>query len=627
MEKVKEYLADYCKVCIGVDSPPKGLDHNTEFKEFVQSSDVGCLLMGYDEKTNSLSIEHDGAFDFWLLLTKTEGSLSSGDVVDMLDIIISSSINDVKELLTTHLSSVMDVNECTPESIENKILDAIKTDLFTNLDYLREIKNGNMSTVSTFEDEVVIQKSLRDIDQNKDADRFVSTLSRISTYTDPSKEHTSSQVDNSIREVVGCFRDLLTPKSSHLQPYSKQRAEKLVKVYADKLYKEAHKENSQIDLFDYENCNLRLKLSMWKDILKKYETECQELALSTGINVEATFTGHYQDYIKKLHSANYLRGIYDELIRYCKYFNVAECDQKLQMFNDKRKQEKYSAKQEREYFFKEFTSYLMKIVEYVDSQIVANFEKNPKENLVEIKKWNNIINYRKNTPEVKKIKDTLASKFSFVLDIVNSAYLKTSKSMDDGMVFIMKWRDAYQEYQNLKSLTVSVIDGLSDNELNTLAEYQDKYESLMKKFCSKLEEDTERMKREDKKTYEQTVSQRLDLNFEEQVYVFISPSSKSDKFSELIIRMKQYKLDNYHTPKFKSEVEEYILMKEASINMKQTLQNFLFHVEKVDDGLMDIVKSDKIVGKLISMLKSKQDGEYLCFSNLSEAESFVQEVF
>ena len=86
--------------------------------------------------------------------------------------------------------------------------------------------------------------------------------------------------------------------------------------------------------------------------------------------------------LKKLTAAGYLRGIYDELIRFCKFKKLIECDMKLLKFNEKRKTEKKSPKEEREEFFKEFGNYLMEIVDYVKVEIIPMFESSPRDALL-----------------------------------------------------------------------------------------------------------------------------------------------------------------------------------------------------------------------------------------------------
>ena len=346
MSKVKDYLSEYAKLCLGVESNPKGLEHNTDFQSFIQNQEAAGLLVGYEENTNSFVVGGEGKMDAYFLLWKKEGEIESSNLSDIMSIVMASDINELKELIADQLKIVIEDTEPTADSIEYQLLDLVKEDLHSDPRYIDKIRKGNLNTILTFEDEVRINQNMKTAENSKEADRFIASLLRVVSYTDPSKELSGAQIDSSIKEIVNCFKDLLQPVAG--KNFDHTRLLHLIKMYADKLFYEAHKENSQLDLFDYENCNLRLKLSLWKDILRQYQTEVEAMASLFQLNVESIFSGYYSDYIKKLTSANYLRGIYDELIRFCKYQNYTECDKKLQAFNELRKEEKMSAKQERE---------------------------------------------------------------------------------------------------------------------------------------------------------------------------------------------------------------------------------------------------------------------------------------
>lgn len=356
MKRVKDYLVEYCKACLDIETPPKGLDHNTEFISFVQNSEPSAILIGFEEKSNSFVVGSEGGhMDAWILLMKEEGDLSSSELTIALHITISSDLDELKALLTGQIMDQVSLEEKQADSVECHLLEVLKTDLFNSPAYLTKIKGGEMSVISTFEDEKTIQVLLKNNDKNQASSRNAELLDSISSYTDPTKHFNGAQLSSSIKEVIECFTELVQPQKPGVIPYEKKRLQRLIEIYAERLYKEAHKENSQIDLFDYENCNMRLKLSMWKEILANYMEMIGEMSNKLSLSSAATFEGAYSDYIKKLSTANYLRGIYDELIRYCKYFNLKECDDKLADFNQRRKDEKMSAKVERDTFFKEFT--------------------------------------------------------------------------------------------------------------------------------------------------------------------------------------------------------------------------------------------------------------------------------
>ena len=89
---------------------------------------------------------------------------------------------------------------------------------------------------------------------------------------------------------------------------------------------------------------------------------------------------------------------------------------KLLKFNEKRKTEKKSPKEEREEFFKEFGNYLMEIVDYVKVDIIPMFEKSPRDALLHIRKWNNTLNLKKAHETVQQIKSNVNTKIGSIFD-------------------------------------------------------------------------------------------------------------------------------------------------------------------------------------------------------------------
>ena len=124
----------------------------------------------------------------------------------------------------------------------------------------------------------------------------------------------------------------------------------------------------------------------------------------------------YLKYLKVVKSNAYLRGIYDELIRFCKFYNFKECDEKLIRFNEKRKLEKKTPKEEREFFFKEFGDNIMDVVNNVKDEILPKMKSRPKDTLLRIKMWSNCLKYKKGTDEVKEIKTEIENNMNFFFD-------------------------------------------------------------------------------------------------------------------------------------------------------------------------------------------------------------------
>jgi hypothetical protein len=268
----------------------------------------------------------------------------------------------------------------------------------------------------------------------------------------------------------------------------------------------------------------------------------------------------------------------------------------------------------------------MQIIEYVDTKVIPNFAKQPKNTLEEIKKWNNILNFRKNTPEVKKIKEHVVSHMSQVYDNIDNSLQKASKKIGEPLEFVTSWREGYGELESFKNLVISILEASNPEITSKFMEYSTKFEALIKKFCSKIEDDTEKMRSQDQRSFEETTGRRIDLSLEEDVYAFVSPSLKADEFSQLLQRMKQFKLDNYFSDKFRTQVNEQLKIREITTYLRQILQSFMFHIEKVDEGLLDIVKGDNSITALMKTLSKKQEGDFLTFKDSDDAAGFLAEV-
>ena len=183
--------------------------------------------------------------------------------------------------------------------------------------------------------------------------------------------------------------------------YNQRRTVNIIEILSDIILIRARRENGQVEMFDYNNCNLRLRLTMWENILDTFVKEAYVIIKSlrgkiTGLPQFVT----YQKYQKMLKSHSYLRGIYDELIRFCKIKKYTECDQSLIRFNEKRKLEAKNPKEERQMFFKEFGGNIMEIVEYVETEIMPKIEYAPIATILEIKRWNNCLSLKKDHEKV-----------------------------------------------------------------------------------------------------------------------------------------------------------------------------------------------------------------------------------
>jgi hypothetical protein len=634
MQKLKEHLGQYCRVMVGIEGSLKGLEHNTQFQAFVNSTEPMSLLIGVDEKTSSFVIgaEFDNTLDAWLLVTKGPQTLQDmRDLASGLQISMASDINDLKECMVENIATSFEgTDDSTISDLIPKLTDIIKTDLYSNPDYLDRVIKGNLSTVQTFSDELNVQRSLKaferesSLGQAKDLDEMIIALAKMATYTDPAKQLNSAQIDSSISQIVDFFRDMLmlTKTSTKLKP----RVLKLIEIYAERLYQQAQSDNSQIDLFDCDECNLRLTLSSWKVILKTYQTSLEDMAAAYQIDVSQIFGGSYSDYLKRITTATYIRGILDELIRYTKYNNLQEIERKLQEFNDKRQAEKMKSKEEREYFFNQFGSNLMEIISYVQTSLVPQLGTNPKHAVQETKKWNNILTYKKNTPEVKEVREAVLAAVPKLTDSYSSSCGKLASKNSDFTTnkdWIRGWKEDFTEFQNIRSTISILLEGFpsADQTLTKYNSVASKYEEALKKFMAGLEHEISSAKDADLK-----LGKKLEIYIEEDLYVFCSAPEVHEQLADICFKLKNYKLESHFSANLKQFVEECLALRDIGLRIKQIMQNVVFQVEKTDPSLLDVLKIHPAMIELMKYLRKKTQSDHLLFQTVAEADAFLKQL-
>ena len=268
----------------------------------------------------------------------------------------------------------------------------------------------------------------------------------------------------------------------------------------------------------------------------------------------------------------------------------------------------------------------MKIIEYVDTQIVPMLNINPIEALVEVKKWNNVLNYRKSTPEVKKIRDAITYKIPQICEYLQKSLLVLSKTTNSGSEFVKKWRDANQEYQNIKALLNSLLESTTDDGIVRLTQLQESFDSLIKNFCVKLEDDLSQLKIKDRKVYEENTFRRVKFSIDDEIYCFVSPSTKSEEFIDTLLKIKQNKFEVYYSGKFKQEADDALFLRDKVIHLKQIIQSFTFNIEKLDEGLLEIIRSDTTVQAFLSCLTTRLEGNHIYLENPLTATAFLKEV-
>jgi dynein heavy chain 2 len=267
---------------------------------------------------------------------------------------------------------------------------------------------------------------------------------------------------------------------------------------------------------------------------------------------------------------------------------------------------------------------MMDVVAYVQTQVIPTFPAGPKECLMEMQKWNNILTFKKSSEEVKEVRSKLNEFWPTLFGIFQRWLDELGKAGQRPVDFVKKWKEGFTDFQNIKELMEGLSESIPEESVKKLAEYEQKLVALMRKQNQALEEELAKLKNTDRGAYDESLGKRLEFSIEDEIYPFANVSEKSEEMMERLGCLKSQGLEGYMSEQLSHEVEEMVQTGRLNTHIKQILQNFIFTIEKSDECLLDIIKSDSKVHAFLKCLKSKQQKEWLSFSSLSDQQSFVQ---
>lgn len=629
MAKLEEFLTEYFSLWLGVEGMPQGLAHNTQWGAFIGEREASSILLKYDSTTNKLFIDGESKDVIYFLFIKKEGSFAENSPIDLLSIFVFESIVEIETMLLAQVSNCMQkIKNSEDLLILNRVSAILKSDLLDNTRFMANASETSVDAIYTLDDEVRLQERLIELNEgNRDShQKVIDIIKPLIPYVNAENENSPAETKTATELFIIALKSLFDLKDE----YNQSRTLRIIQIMSDLILERAQLANSKLDLFEYENYNLRLRLSMWQEIMKTFISKAWKIVEALrGKAKPLPEVVKYQTFLKKISAANYLRGIYDELIRFCRLKRHVECDMKLIKFNERRKSEKKTSKEEREEFFKEFGNYIMEIISYIDTDLMKNYTSHPKETLLQIRCWSNTINLKKSHETVEKIK-TMINEGS---DVFFSAWNKSLEELEkiDGedniskeMSAVINWAGIKKEFIEIKEVYFDLLDDF-DKEANMKRwnSFKNIIRDKGKELLDKWEQQYVTIKQQDSKTFNEILARTL--VYEEAMdksSISIELSMRSDSLYEEAVAFNQYEMGSIADSTIRNLVSEAISYRSSAVAIKQVSIQYNFIIQSMIPCLRNSLISSPPVLDLFNLMKSKTTKGLLVFNNTIDSRNF-----
>ena len=117
-------------------------------------------------------------------------------------------------------------------------------------------------------DEINTHRNNTEKEKKKIASLCINILTPVLTYTKRDQLYTSQETLTAIGVFATALKDL-----SKVNGYDQNRTVRLIEILNNVVLLRARRSIGKIEIFDYQNTDLRLKLSMWEDILSQFSKD------------------------------------------------------------------------------------------------------------------------------------------------------------------------------------------------------------------------------------------------------------------------------------------------------------------------------------------------------------------
>ena len=199
----------------------------------------------------------------------------------------------------------------------------LRQDINQQVDFFKDFDEDDCSDIKTVEEELNLWISLshsKDGLLAKKAREFVKRIEKLLPLVNNIEKTDINQLDGTYGQIKSQLDIIIDQRRT--QKFNPFRYNNLLDIISNSILVKARVDNDHLDIFDQTNTNMRLRMCMWKNLMEKYLKYIDDRTKQFYNKkiVKKLEINSFNDHIKKLNAATYLRGIFDELIRFFSQF-------------------------------------------------------------------------------------------------------------------------------------------------------------------------------------------------------------------------------------------------------------------------------------------------------------------
>ena len=613
---------------------PQQIQQDLALKNFLTSDTTNSISIIYDSYSEKFFVNPSKEEGTIVILTKAKGPLTPENIRDNLDLLMSNSIAEVENVLCDTLRAQKNVShDQTEDDCISDLIEMLRQDINSQTDFMKTFDETDCSDTKNIDEElsqwINLSKS-KDSSIAKRAKEFVRRIEKLLPLVNDMDKMDINQQDAAFGQLLWQLDTLIDQRRTY--KFVPQRSMNLLDIISNMLLHKARVDNDHQDMFDIDNTNMRLRMCMWKKLMDKYVkyVDNRSKIFPNEKSLIKPDLSSYGDHVKKLTAAIYLRGIFDELVRFCKIKSDSDTEQKLWKFNEKRKVNKMSAKDERNYFFKEFGQKLVDILEYVKETYQSELNQNPEKTLTNLKAWINVINFKKSHETVVEIKNILKDKNEEFQSIWNRELQEASNIDEHANIhktidLLRRWYKVKIRFDEFHEAYILLADNISEEDHQKWKDLAQQIDKFAIERCTYWQNEYMTLKDQDMQKFAEVQGKRMDYEITKDKLILCPTSYPMEKFvseSREIEHCGCYRLLNKDIKEMLKTAKQFrtynLLIKQLAISFNNLRTNFY-------SNYIELIAEDKLVQDFMKLFASKGTNQ-LVFDNIEDITKYTEEL-